>query len=109
MKLLGIFVIAVALLAQGCMRVPANKINISAPSGTYNVETPKNVKITDFSASVTSNGVFTLNFGKWESTNDPQVIDKVSAGRVAEIKAYGELSERLLETGMKAAGKTVVP
>lgn len=95
-----------AALTAGCRSpVPANQISIKAPSGTYDVRTPKNVDIQKFEANVNTQGVFTVKFEKWSSTNDPQVIDKASAGRVAEIQAYKDLVVTAVEKGMAGAAK----
>lgn len=85
MPITGIALLAVgALCLSGCVHpVPANVITITGPSGKYHVETPKNVAIDGFNAEVHTNGVFTLRFNKWTSTNDPQVISKAFAGQVA--------------------------
>ena len=49
--------------------------------------------------------MFSVKFEKWSSTNDPQVIDKASAGRVAEINAYKDLISNAVEAGAAGLAK----
>lgn len=80
------------VLLSGCaIGVPANKINIVTPQGSYNIFTPKNVTITKFQAAVDTNGVVRVLFDSWISVNDPLVIDKSAAGQVAMINAWSGL------------------
>lgn len=71
--------------------VPANKITIKTPYGSYDINTPKNVDITRFFATVNTNGAVNISFDKWTATNDPAVIDKAGAARVAELNAWNSL------------------
>lgn len=106
MKHIASILALAAALTAGCRSpVPANQISIQAPSGTYNIRTPKNVDIQKLEASVTTNGIFSVKVDRWTSTNDPQVIDKASAGRVAEIQAYKDLVGTAVEKGMAGAAK----
>jgi hypothetical protein len=82
------------LLLWGCALnngVPANKINIVTPQGSYNIFTPKNVTIDAFVATVETNGIVKVSFTKWQSANDPLVIDKAAAGQVSIINAWNNL------------------
>lgn len=106
MKHLTSIIALAAALTAGCRSpVPANQITIKAPSGDYRVATPKNVDITKFEATVNTQGVFSVKFDRWSSTNDPQVIDKASAGRVAEIQAYKDLIGTAVEAGASGLAK----
>lgn len=80
-----------ALLSGCASPVPANKINIVTPLGSYNIFTPKNVAIVKFKAAVDTNGVVEVTFDSWNSTNDPLVIDKAAAGQVSIINAWSSL------------------
>jgi len=96
--------LALVLLCGGCaLGVPANRIAIRAPSGQYLIETPKNVEITQFNASVDTNGIFSVKFDRWSSTNDPQVVDKATAGRVAELQALGGIAGTIAEKAVQGA------
>src|SRR5690349_17864280 len=87
--------VSLLFLCGGCSLlqspVPANHITIKTPMGSYDIQTPKNVTINKFAATVTSNGVVTVNFDNWSATNDPLVIDKASAGQVSVINAWSGL------------------
>lgn len=106
MKNIALALTVCSLISAGCKSpVPANQISIKAPSGTYDIRTPKNVDIQKLEASVSTNGVFNVKVERWSSTNDPQVIDKSSAGRVAEINAYKDLIGSAVEKGVAGAAK----
>lgn len=84
--------------------VPANRITIAAPSGHYEIATPKNVEITDFDAIVETNGQFHVKFKRWASTNDPQVVDKAYAGAVALTDSHARFVKELGATIGAAEG-----
>lgn len=52
---------------------------------------------------------FSLEIDEYHSENDPQVIDKASAGRVAEINALGDIAGKIAEKAVAAGAKSVVP
>jgi len=89
--------------------VPANRITIKAPQGSYDILTPKNVSIQKFAASVDTNGVVHVTFDSWKSENDPLVIDKASAGQVATIGAWSGLLNSAVEKAAEGAAKGVKP
>lgn len=96
------------LFVAGCKSpVPANTIRIKSPRGDWSIATPKNVSIEGFRASVDTNGSCVIDFAKWTSTNDPEVIGKSYAGRVAEVNAWSTLVSGLVEAGAKGAVKGV--
>jgi len=101
--------ILIGLLLTGCSMlqgpVPKNSIKITGPSGNYQIETPKNVSITGFQARIETNGVLSITFSNWCSTNDAMVIDKAGAARVMEIQAWASLLQAITETAIKAAAK----
>src|SRR5438105_14813252 len=84
--------------------VPANRIRLVTPQGSYDIHTPKNVAINNFLATVESNGVLRVSFTNWVSTNDPLVIDKAAAGQVAIINAWNGL----VSSAVQAAGAGMV-
>lgn len=104
-------VIGLALLCAGCgaLRgpVPANSIRIKSPRGDYVVNTPKNVSIKGFNATIDAQGTFNLNFEQWTSTNDPQVIDKSYAGAAILAREYftgiSGIAEKLATGAAKGA------
>lgn len=108
-KLGLLLIVALTIPLSGCFKVPANRIDIQSPRGKYKVATPKDVEIKKFEATVDTNGSMTISFDSWKSNNDPQVIDKVSAGRVAEIKAVGDVGKQMLEKGIDLGKKAIVP
>lgn len=104
MKNHPLLILCVCVIVAGCSSpVPANKISIVAPSGKYEITTPKNVDITKFQATVNSNGTCSVTFDRWTSTNDPNVIDKATAGRVAEIQAMGNIAATVAEKAIQGA------
>lgn len=92
------------VLLCGCVStVPANRITIKAPQGSYDILTPKNVTISNFSAKVETNGVLNITFASWTSTNDAGVIDKASAGQVAIINAWRGLLDQAVYSAANGA------
>jgi hypothetical protein len=89
--------------------VPANRITIKAPQGSYDISTPKNVSITNFLATVDTNGLLRISFASWVSVNDPMVIDKATAGQVATINAWSGLLNSAVEKAAEGAAKGVKP
>lgn len=105
-NLLGIGALAGWLALAGCSAVPANKINIQGPTGTYSIETLKNVCISNFVATVRTNGELEIKFDYWSSTNDPAVISKAAAGQAAVIDAASKLAATVAAQAVKAAMAT---
>ena len=89
--------------------VPANRITIKAPQGSYDILTPKNVNIEKFSATVQTNGVVNITFDSWNIVNDPMVIDKATAGQVATINAWSGLLNSAVSAAAAGAAKGVKP
>lgn len=93
-----------AILVAGCSSVPTNHIAVDGGKlGKWVIDTPKNVAISDFKVQINTNGVFTLEFKRWSSTNDPVVIDKAAAGDVAKINAMSDLVGQAVKAGVTAA------
>lgn len=97
----------------GCLRggsgVPANRITLKTPRGSYDILTPKNVAISNFKASVDTNGAVQIAFEKWSSTNDPLVIDKAAAGQAAIVNAWSGLMGTVAAKAAEGAAKGAVP
>lgn len=105
--LIVISLAALITFATGCMHnpVPANKIDIKTPRGSYQIATPKNVAIEKFKASVDTNGTVEVAFDSWTSTNDPQVVDKSYAGQALVMKTAFEGANQLAEKLVEGAAK----
>lgn len=114
MKLKNIIPSLSLALLSGCVTVgcalrspvPANRITVTTPSGgKYSVETPKNLDAQNFKLRAEADGALSVEAERWTSVNDPQVIDKATAGRVAETKAlfdgFNGLAGKLVEGGVK--------
>jgi hypothetical protein len=100
--------LAIPLLLAGCKSpVPANSISIKSPRGNYLVNTPKNVSIKGFTATIDAQGTFSLNFDQWTSTNDPQVVDKAYLGQSMLAREYfngiSGIAEKLAAGAAKGA------
>lgn len=95
--------LALACLLSGCVAVPANRIQIEGPSGSYVIRTPKNVLIENFKASFPTNGALSIEFSKWSSTNDAQVIDRAALGQAEIIKQWGSIVTNAVAAGAAAA------
>jgi hypothetical protein len=107
-KLFCLLAIPLLLAVTGCRSpVPANTISIKSPRGDWRIATPKNVNIQGLAASVDTNGVFSLRFDKWTSTNDPEVISKAAAGQAAIAREYftgiSGIAEKLAAGAAKGA------
>lgn len=98
-----------ALCGCGGLGVPANRITLKTPRGSYDILTPKNVDISNFKASVDTNGSVQIAFDKWASTNDPLVIDKASAGQAAIVNAWSGLLGTVAAKSAEGAAKGVKP
>lgn len=90
-------------MCSGCngLRLPSNRISGQFGGVPFSIDSQKQLAIEGFAMSVTnSNMVATVKINKLSSTNDPQVIDKASAGRVAELQAI----KGIIESGGAAVG-----
>jgi hypothetical protein len=88
--------LAIVALCAGCgSLVPANTVKIKTPRGSYKLAMPKQFEATNVLAKVETNGTFVISADYLSSKNDANVIDKASAGRVAELNAFGELVDKV--------------
>lgn len=92
-------------LLAGCalQGVPKNVISIITPAGSYNIAAPQNTSISNFVASVETNGLLSIKFGSWSSHNDPQVINSAGAADVARLQAISDLVQTMAAIAMQAA------
>lgn len=104
-----LLLLLVAGLFAGCSTVPANLITLRTPLGRYTIQAPKNVGIEKFEASVETNGTLKIKFDKWDSTNDANVIDKASAGRAAEIRAWSDGAGAIVGQALQGIVKGAKP
>lgn len=95
--------LALVSLLSGCVAVPANRIEIEGPAGSYVIRTPKNVLIENFKASFPTNGTLNIEFTKWSSTNDAQVIDRAALGQAEIIRQWGAIVTNAVAAGAAAA------
>jgi hypothetical protein len=96
-------------MLSGCVSVPANRIEIQGPTGSYTIKTPKNVLIENFKASIPTNGAIQIEFTKWSSTNDAGVIDKTALGQAELVKQWGVIITNAAAIGAAAARQAVAP
>lgn len=106
--------IPILALASGCAMftpsspVPSTRINGAIGGIPFSLEAPKQVsaKGIELDMAVATN-TFRLRIAELSSLNDPQVIDKASAGRIAETKAmfdgFNGLAGKLVEGAAKGA------
>ncbi len=95
--------LAMVGLLSGCVAVPANRIEIEGPAGSYVIRTPKNVLIENFKASFPTNGTLNIEFSKWSSTNDAQVVDRAALGQAEIVKQWGAIVTNAVAAGAAAA------
>jgi hypothetical protein len=106
--------ISVVALASGCALftpsspVPATRVSGSIGGIPFTLEAPKQVSAKGVELDMTvATNTFRLRIAELSSVNDPQVIDKASAGRIAETKAmfdgFNGLAGKLVEGAAKGA------
>ena len=90
-------------IVSGCSAVPQTKVHFVIGKTKFDGYFPKQFVATNIVARVNTNGLAEFTVGYLESKNDPDVIDKASAGRVSEINAYSTLINSGISTGLKIA------
>lgn len=113
-KLNLLLALASIVLIAGCsgcaaltrQPVPATRISGTLGGAPFTLESPKQGEWTGVDLTM-STGVtnFHLHIDSVKAVNDPQVIDKASAGRVAEINAWKDLMATGIEKGGEGIAK----
>jgi hypothetical protein len=99
----------IALIGMGfgscnTVNVPANSVTFRSPSGQLTITHPQNTSLTNLDVEITTNGTVHAKIGGLVTFNSPEVIDKVSAGQVAIIKAQGDAFEKAARAGGELVG-----
>lgn len=81
-------VAAMALLLAGCAGVPATKLGINPQTGVVNLDSPKEITITNLDITLSKGDHFILN--GYSSKNSPDVIAAVA-------KANADMADKLLQ------------
>lgn len=86
--------------------VPATRVSGSYAGVPFTLESPKQAEWLGVDVTLTTGTTnFHLHIDSVKALNDPQVIDKASAGRVAEIKAWSDFADKKVEAAMAGAAK----
>ncbi len=101
-----LLVVAVLALAGCKSPVPQNTFKGTLGGKPFEISTKKQTKAEGIHLSYSDgSNVFKLDIDKIEGSNDPQVISKSYAGRVAEINAMRDLVGTAVEGAVKGGAK----
>lgn len=111
MGLMGIMAAGLALLAAGCVSkvVPQTKITGSIGGKPFSLSTPKDSDLQGFEISAGTNGEVRVRLEKLTARTNPDVITQSGAAQAAIVEASGNVFEKGVAAGVKAAAGAVVP
>lgn len=87
----------------GCAGVPKTSINFNPKTGALTISSPKNVSIESASATLDTNGVYSLTIKGYSSTNDNSVVQAVATSNAAMMKSLSDTAVQALGTAIQAA------
>lgn len=87
----------------GCTTVPKTSIQFNPKTGALVISSPKNVSIESASATLDTNGIYSLTVKGYSSTNDNNVVQAVATSNAAMMKALSDTSVQALGVAIQAA------
>jgi len=107
------FILPAILLLGGCSTAPLpteSRIGYNPKSGLVDLKLPKDSKFDrlEFHQTIGTNKI-SLVISNASFTNNPLVLDAVSAGYIGMMQAMSGMLNSAISAGVGAAGKVVVP
>lgn len=91
------------MLLGGCARVPATRISYDPVHHAIDIRSPKDIAITNFVATIETNGTCTLRIGSYWSHNNLDVVQAIAAANAAAAKALADVAVQAVGTAVQAA------
>lgn len=94
---------AIVCDTTGCTSVPKTAINFNPKTGALTISSPKNVSIESASATLDTNGIYSLTVKGYSSTNDNSVVQAVATSNANMMKALSDTAVQALGTAIQAS------
>lgn len=93
----------------GCASVPKTRISFNPVTKEIVIQSPKDVELTNLSATINKDGGALILVGTYTSKNNAEVINAVATQNANTWKAISDLTSKLADTAITATGKAAKP